>query len=248
MSRFRPVLLGRRSGVALAALMVLGAATAGAQNVVSAPTPGRIDFNNAGLPPATVEVDLSQGMFGDLFGIGDAAIAGVAEAFSQSADANEGAEGTKQAAEQLAAAREVIQLARQVVQEVRVRIYEDSGGDSLKADGLTSQFDGQLQANGWEKMVQINDGDDNVRVSMLRAAGAIRGVFVIVADGNDLVLVNVVCDVSPERVKELTATAAKIGLENGLQPMIEEKMKHIRHKWPQGPRGPEHGRSNGRAQ
>ena len=47
---------------------------------------GRLDFEAANLPTANVEVDLSQAMFKDLFGIGDAAIAGVAEASSIAGD------------------------------------------------------------------------------------------------------------------------------------------------------------------
>jgi hypothetical protein len=245
MSRLKPVLFGRRSVAVLAVLVTLGAATAGAQTVATAP--GRIDFDSVGLPPATVAVDLGQGMVGDLFGIGDAAIAGVAESFSQSAEGSQGAEGTKMAAEQLAAARQMIQLASKVVQEARVRVYEDFGGESTNAEELISQFDDQLKTGNWEKLVRVRDGDENVQVSALRAGGAIRGVFIIVADGNDLVLVNAVCDVSPERVKQLTAAAAKIGLENGLQPMIEAKMKEMHRQWPEG-QPPKHKHSNADAE
>jgi hypothetical protein len=64
-----------------AALLLLGLSAAyshAAEETVKAPA-GRLDFEAANLPEANVEVDLSQDMFQDLFGIGDAALAGVAE-------------------------------------------------------------------------------------------------------------------------------------------------------------------------
>jgi len=41
------------------------------------------------------------------------------------------------------------------------------------------------------------------------------------------VLVNVVCNISPEKIKTLTAKAAQIGLDNGLQQLIEGKLQHL---------------------
>lgn len=234
MSHSRPVVLGRRRSVMLAALVMLGVATAGAQTAVRAAPPGRIDFDSANLPPATVEVDITQGMFGDLSGIGDAAIAGVADALSNSAKAGEGGEDVQLAAKKLAAARELVQLASKVVEEARVRVYEGAGKESPDAN-VAKRFDAQLESGNWDKVVRVHDGDDHVQVALLRADGAIRGVFVIVADGDDLVLVNLVCDVSPERVKQLTSTATRIGLENGLGPMIEEHMREMHPQWPDGP-------------
>jgi hypothetical protein len=40
----------------------------------------------------------------------------------------------------------------------------------------------------------------------------------------------VVGDISPDNVKKLTSAAAQIGLENGLQPMIEAKMRELKAK------------------
>jgi hypothetical protein len=54
----------------------------------------------------------------------------------------------------------------------------------------------------------------------------------VAGENNDLVLANVVCDISPENVKKLTATAAKIGLENGLQQILEVQMRQMKHRLP----------------
>jgi hypothetical protein len=103
---------------------------------------------------------------------------------------------------------------------------------------LMAQFDNQLQQGNWENVVKIRDGKDNVRVSLLRKSGAIQGAFVVVADGNDLVLANVVGNVSPENVKKITSAAAKIGLENGLQQVLDAKMQKLRHRLPASPATP----------
>src|SRR5262245_48125855 len=127
MSQFRFHLVRRARGNSrLAAAALCVAAMAHAQVALAgdeAPA-GRLDFDAAKLPAANVEVDLRQAMFKDLLGIGDAAIAGVAETLLKSANAGEGAQGTRMAADQMEAARQIIQLAGNVVREVRVRAYE----------------------------------------------------------------------------------------------------------------------------
>ena len=46
-------------------------------------------------------------------------------------------------------------------------------------------------------------------------------------DGDNVVITNIVCDISPENVKKLTSTATKVGLEHGLAQVIEQKMKQL---------------------
>ena len=86
------------------AMLVLAAAlalvtSAGAQNVAHAADAsiGHVDFNYPGEAKATVEVDLNRETFGNLFGIGDGALAGVAEALSQSSEAQQGSDAVRQA-------------------------------------------------------------------------------------------------------------------------------------------------------
>ncbi len=192
---------------------------------------GRIDFEEADLPAANVELDLSQGMFGDLFGIGDAAVAGVAEALTKSST-GKNAEDTRMAAEKLAAARQIIELANKVVREVRVRAYEKSPGD------LASHFDAQLHNGNWEQILLVRKGDENARVSVIRRDNSIRGIFVVAGGHGGEALVNVVCDISPDNVKELTEAATKIGLENGLRRVIEMNMRRVHGPMGAPPRPP----------
>jgi len=214
------------SGAALAVVLLFGPATALAQAADG--RSGHIDFTSVDLPPATVEVDLSQEIFSDLFGLGDAAIAGIVESLTQSNDA-QSSQATELAAGQLAAAREIIQLAKQVVREVHVRVYENLGDEQNSALDLAARFKDQLSSGQWDSIVKVRDGNESAHVSFQRVEGSVLGVFVVVADGNDVVLANVVCDISPENVKNLTAAATKIGLENGLRDAIERKLKRHAH-------------------
>jgi hypothetical protein len=229
--------MARRAGSfgAFAAVVFYALTAAKAQEIEIEDEPagpsGRIDFAAADLPPAMVEVDLSQGMFNDLFGIGDAAVAGVAETLMQSAERN-GGEGTRMAAEQLEAARQIIQLAGDVVREVRVRVYDGMREGGVNAQQLAAKFDAQLRQGDWDNVVVVRDNDASVRVSVLRGEGTVRGFFIVAGENDELVLANVVCDISPENVKKLTSAAAKIGLENGLQQILEVQMREMKHRLP----------------
>jgi hypothetical protein len=221
---------GRFVVLGIAVAYALVAVRAEAQEANENRVIGRVDFDGADLPPANVEVDLTQGMFGDLFGIGDAAIAGIADTLSKGSDSNKHPESTRAAAEQLQAARQILELAGNVVHEVRVRAYE------VMPEGVVPYFDTKLGEGEWETLVRVRKDDENARVSLLRQDGAVRGVFVIASDGRGLVLVNAVCDISPENVKKLTAAATRIGLENGLAEAINAKMQKVQHRLP--PPGP----------
>jgi hypothetical protein len=235
MSQPMCVLLQRAGAIAaLAGLLAYNSAAQAQSARSTGATPiGRIDFKSANLPPANVELDLSQSMFGDLFGIGDAAIAGVAEALNQSANGVD-ADATKMAAEQLAAIRKIIGLSSKVIHEVRIRAYEKL------ADDLSSRFDGQLQDGNWEKIAVLRKGDENARVFVINREGSIRGIFVVAGGKGGQVLVNVVCDMSPENVKQLTSAATKIGLENGLRQELEQKFRKMQRPKdaPQGSKAP----------
>lgn len=186
---------------------------------------GRLDFDAADLPEANVEVDLSQEMFRDLFGIGDAAVAGVAESLLKSQSKGDAAKATEMAAHQLEAARQILQLAGDVVHEVHVRVYEDLPAEVDGARSLYKPFEEQLKAGDWETLARVRKNDEVVRVAAIRNEGALQGVFVVASDGDSLVLANVVCDVSPENVRKLTSAATKIGLENGLAEEIQRKFR-----------------------
>jgi uncharacterized protein DUF4252 len=216
---------GQRGSAALAAMAICLSMIAHAPaRAAESSSPGRLNFEAANLPEAKVEVDLSQDMFHDLFGIGDAAIAGVAETLMKSSDGNDGARGTRMAAEQLEAARQIVQLAGNVIREVRVRVYEGLPEAVDDAQKLIKPLEDQIKEGSWETLARVRDEENMVRVAAVRSEGSIKGIFVVASDGDNVVLANIVCDVSPDNVKKLTSAATKVGLENGLAAEIERKM------------------------
>jgi hypothetical protein len=67
-----------------------------------------------------------------------------------------------------------------------------------------------------------------VQIAAVRSDGAIKGLFIIASEGNNLVLVNVTCDISPENAKKLTTAAVKAGLQAGLDKHLEQALKHMK--------------------
>jgi hypothetical protein len=232
MSAFQHLLVRRAGaiGAFTAVILYVGVVAAYAQDAspAAAENLGRVDFDYPGAAKASVEIDLSRDMFGDLFGIGDAALSGVIEALTQSPQAQEGSEAIKQAAAQAAATRELVGIAKDAIHDIRVRIYEGLQQPSDEKEGVIAYYDAKLSQGGWESTVRVQDGDDKVRVSAVRANGAIKGLFIVAADGNDLVLVNVTCDLSPENAKKLTTAAVKSGLQAGLEKHLEHALKHMK--------------------
>jgi hypothetical protein len=232
MSRF-PSFAARRAGACgafAAVLLYVGVAAAQAQQSTpqSSDSVGRIEFSHPGAAKKFVEVDLGPALFGDLFGIGDAALAGVAEALSGSPQAKEGSQAVQMAAEKAAAAREFVSIAKNVIKSVRVRAYDDLENQSQDQSSTISHYAEQLQAGGWETAVRAQDGDKAVQISAVRADGAIKGLFIIASEQKNLVLVNVICDISPENAKQLTTAAVKSGLEAGLDKHLEEALQHMK--------------------
>lgn len=215
-------------GAFAAVLLYVGVASSQAQESSSRSTAdiGRIEFTHSGTSDKFVEINLSPAMFGDLFGIGDGALAGIADALQNSSQVKEGSEAIKLAAEKTAAARELVGIVKDVVTSIRLRAYEGLENAKEEQVKLSEHYDEQLQSGGWENAIRAQEGEKYVQVAAVRDDGAIRGLFVIASEGNKLVLVNVVCDISPENAKKLTSAAVKSGLEAGLGKQIEEALQH----------------------
>ncbi|HEY2828321.1 MAG TPA: DUF4252 domain-containing protein [Pirellulales bacterium] len=187
---------------------------------------GNVDFDFPDAPPATMEVDVSQGLFKDLFGLGEAAVAGMVEGLAPSAAADDG--DAKAAAEGLQAAQQAVQLVGKFVQGARFSSYEMSGDKSDSAKKIDAYYTKKLRAQNWQTLVRIRDGEETYAVSALRSEGAIKGIFIFAADGDDVYLMNLVCDISPENVKQLTGAAAQLGIKLSMsQDLIKEGMRKV---------------------
>lgn len=219
----------RRSlGLGIAVFCVVVVAHAQATVASDDAPAGRLNFDAANLPAANLEVDLSQEMFKDLFNIGDAAIAGIAETVLNSTEGGpEAHKHIQLAAEQIEAARQIVQLLGNVVHEVRIRAYESLPEDAGDAQDLFKPFDEQLRSAKWETLVRVRSDDQIGRVSVLRRDGAVQGIFVVATDGDGVAIVNLVCDISPDNVKKLAAAATKIGLKANFQPTIQLNLSQL---------------------
>jgi hypothetical protein len=231
MVHFNPVRLRVwRESLALAALVMLMSAGASAQDSAAksaSATPGRVEFDFAGGPEANVEFDLGPGMANDLFGIGDALVAGVSDALAKAAGTKPGSDGTRFAAEQVKAAREIVQTVQQVVHGVRVRAYKSEGDSPAGVDKLLAHYSEKLQSENWETILKAHERNQTLTVSAIRDAGSIKGVFVAGTDSRDTLLINVICDVSPENVKKLSNAAVSSGLQAGLGKVLEDKLSKM---------------------
>jgi hypothetical protein len=227
--RATPYSLGLAAGaIVFAAIASFPRHYASAQDSTGpAPEAARVDFDHPGAGTPVVEVDLPAGLFGDVIGLGDAAIAGVAEAIQGAHVSDpETQADVKLAAEQIAAIRAIIGSVQGVLGEVRVRVYADTEG--MNVGGLVAHYSDKLQGSAWTKIVQAREDDAIASVFVLRDSGAIRGVFVIATEGRELVLANVLCDVSPERIKEITRQATSIGLELAGEDALRGMLNEIR--------------------
>jgi hypothetical protein len=217
-------------GAFSAVLLYVGAAAAYAQQDAPAASGeiGRIEFGQPSSAKKFVEVDLSPAMIGDLFGIGDAALTGVADALQNSPQAKEGSQAIQFAAQKALAVRELVAIAKNTIQSVRVRAYDDLENPAQEQATIAAHFSQQLKSSNWENVVRAQEGDKSVQISAIHADGAIRGLFIIAAERNKLVLVNVICDISPENARRLAGAAVKSGLEAGLEKHLEEALKHMK--------------------
>jgi hypothetical protein len=186
---------------------------------------GRVEFDHPGGGEPTVQIDLPAGLWSDFVGLGDAAVAGVAEGLLQAKAQDAGLQGeVKLAADQLAAIRTIMSAVQGAVGEVRVRVYRGDGATNVAADGgkIAAFYADKLAGSEWARIVQVRDGDKCASVFMLRREGAIRGVFVVATKDGEMALINVLCDVSPDRVKQITREATNIGLELGGEEGLRE--------------------------
>jgi len=217
-------------GICLIAVLILTAKANTSEAPAATPhASGNLEFDYPDAPAAKFELDVGQGMFQDLFGIGEAAVAGVVEGLAQSSTANGGEDEAKATAEGLAAVQHVVQLVGKFVQGARVHGYELDGDKADDAKKLEAYYTKKLRTQSWQTIFRVRDGDETYAVSTLRSAGAIKGLFIFCSDGSDVYLLNIVCDISPENVKELTSAAAKMGIKASTnQAMLEDGMHMLK--------------------
>ena len=220
---------GRESVGGLLLVGTLSALTAAAETTPAGSSSqiGRVEFDFPGAPTANVQLDIGQGMIADFAGIGQAAMLGVIEALLESPEGRN-SPPIQQSAEHLQAAQQIVGTLSGLVHEVRLRVYQgDSAEVSAGSKEMTEYYLQQLKGSSWDNILRVRDGNEQVIVCAMRSDGAIRGLFVIASSGQEQVVVNVVCELTPQRVRQVTHQATSLGLKFGLTELIREAMQEL---------------------
>lgn len=86
---------------------------------------------------------------------------------------------------------------------VRVRIYEVDG-NAERVAGRMANMAVNLQEDGWEPVMKIQQQDEQVHMLMRTVNGRICGMTVLVMDGMDeAVIVNLMGDIRPEQFSDV---------------------------------------------
>jgi len=81
---------------------------------------------------------------------------------------------------------------------VRIRIYEVDGD----TDRIAHRFDRmgtKLRRDGWEPVMLVRDDDELVQMYAKHSGKAMRGLTIVSADDDEVVVVNIMGDIQPER-------------------------------------------------
>lgn len=213
-------------------LAVLAAAPPASAQTAAAPPAAppsvavALDYPDA--PPATVELDLGEGMVGDVFGIGRAALTGVVRSLAEATASSAGHDNTHELIEHLGAVNEMTELLGGVVHVASIRVYEDLPEGPEQGAAMLAYYEKKLAEAQWDGVLRVREGNKQVRVSLHRADGAVRGVFLVACEGEKAVVASVACDLSPANIERLTALATKTGMQLGLEKGINKAMEKLK--------------------
>lgn len=96
---------------------------------------------------------------------------------------------------------------------IRVRVYEDLE-DSEAVVNFVDDTSGDLERDGWQRAVFIQDGDERVRMYMQFDEDRVTGMTVMVVDGDEAVFVNVAGMIDPVVLGHLTR---QMGINDALE-------------------------------
>lgn len=86
---------------------------------------------------------------------------------------------------------------------VRVRVYEVNG-DAAKVAARMQRMSDQLQADGWEPVMLIQQEDEQAHMLLRVEGDQIRGMTVLMLDGEDeAVIVNLMGEIRPDQFSEV---------------------------------------------
>lgn len=100
------------------------------------------------------------------------------------------------------------------LERVRVQVGTPSGVDAATVTQKMADVRASLVGAGWNKILSVEDGTEQVYLYALESAGNIAGLTVFVNEsGEEVVVVNIVGDINPETLGRLLANLDDFDLE-----------------------------------
>ena len=120
----------------------------------------------------------------------------------------------------------------EMMKGVYVRIYEN---DATTFDRLARHYEDKLEQEKWEVIAKVKEEAETVHVHILLGEDIILGLFVMVAGETEVILVNIVGEINPERIGELLANLDNLGLPHveGMDIKVDVKSKSEEKSEPQ---------------
>jgi hypothetical protein len=85
---------------------------------------------------------------------------------------------------------------------VRVNVFENTEIPAEGAD-FVKDVSGQLNKLGWESVVTVNDGSEQVRIFMKINDDVVQGITVMAVEPTEAVFVNVIGDLNPAELEKV---------------------------------------------
>ncbi len=100
------------------------------------------------------------------------------------------------------------------LERVRVQVGNPSGVDAATVAQTMAAAQATLQGAGWQKILSVEENDEQVYLYALESAGNISGLTVFVNEGGEeVVIVNIVGDINPETLGRLIANMDDFDLD-----------------------------------
>ncbi|MDH3284727.1 MAG: DUF4252 domain-containing protein [Acidobacteriota bacterium] len=99
------------------------------------------------------------------------------------------------------------------LKSVRALVINLRDGVAEEVRGHLADIRRTLERDGWQKIVEVRDGDENVNVLLKSGDDVIHGITVLVTDGNEMVFANVAGDLHMDEIQRVMSKWKIPGLE-----------------------------------
>ena len=110
---------------------------------------------------------------------------------------------------------------------VYVRVYE---GESVNLEQMIGHYKSKLKKDDWEVIAKVKEKNETIEVRMLLNDEAVLGIFVMVAEPKETILVNIVGKIDPERIGEVLGSLGGLNLVPQLKDLDIKTKKSQRKK------------------